>query len=168
MMYPPQGTKADLTTLETRLSAARAGYIDDLWICLSHRSYLFPDDIAKTVTLTAGAGAGNYGDWAEIVDNLGAKFSDLVTSGLQISAMKVRSESEGDNLYQIEIGYGASAEAVAVVDPHELGSGTKHVEGDEQVRFRPPIIPAGQKIYYQMKCETGGATCIVVFRYHYH
>jgi len=142
--------------------------VEDIWTCLHHRSYLFPDDIAKTVTVTAGVGDGDFGDWAEIADNLGAKFSDLATADLYISALKVRSESVDDKLYMIEVGYGESSADVTVIDPHEFGSGTKHVEGDEQVRFRPPSIPAGQKIYYRMKCETGGATCTVVFRYHYH
>ena len=142
--------------------------IADLWDEAHHRSYLFPDDIAKTVTFTAGAGAFAYGDWAEIVDNLAVTFSSKATSDLAISALKIRSASVADNLYQLEIGYGDSAADVTVIDPHEFGSGTKHVEGDEQVRFRPPVIPAGKKIYYRMKCETGGATCAVVFRYHYH
>lgn len=142
--------------------------VEDIWTCLHYRSYIFPDDIAKTATLTAGAGAGDYGDWAELADNLGATLSDLATSDLHISGLKIRSESAADKLYQIELGCGASADAVSVIDPHELGSGTKHVEGDEQVRFRPPLIPAGSKVYYRMKCETGGATCIITIRYHYH
>lgn len=142
--------------------------VRDNWISLHHRSYIFPDDIAKTVTLEAGAGAGNYGAWAEIADNLGAKLSDLITAGLHISGLKIRSESVDNELYQIELGYGESAEAVTTWDVHEFGSGTKKVEGDEQVRFRPPIIPAGSKIYYRMKAETGGATCIITLRYHYH
>jgi len=142
--------------------------VNDIWTCLLHRSYIFPDDIAKTVTLAAGAGAGDYGAWAEVADNLGAKLSDLTTSPLHVSSVKIRSESVADKLYQIELGYGESAEAVTVWDIHEFGSGTKKIEGDEQVRFRPPIIPAGSKVYYRMKCETGGATCIITVRYHYH
>lgn len=142
--------------------------VEDIWTCLLHRSYIFPDDIAKTVTLEAGAGAGDYGSWAEIADNLGATLSDLTTSPLHISGLKIRSESVDNELYQIELGYGESADAVTVVDPHEFGSGTKKIEGDEQVRFRPLSIPVGSKVYYRMKCETGGATCVITLRYHYH
>ncbi|GAH95490.1 unnamed protein product [marine sediment metagenome] len=151
-----------------QVGVASPSQVEDLWTCLLHRSYIFPDDIAKTVTFTAGAGAGDYDDWAEIADNLGAKLSDLTTADLHISGLKIRSESADEKLYQIQLGYGESAEAVTVIDPHELGSGTKHVEGDEQVRFRPPLIPTGSKVYYRMKCETGGATCIITLRYHYH
>ena len=142
--------------------------VRDIWSCLIHRSYVFPDDISKTVTLAAGAGAGDYGDWAEIADNLGAKFSDLTTSPLHISSVKIRSETAADKLYQILFGYGESAAAVTTWDIHEFGSGTKKVEGDEQVRFRPPSIPIGSKVYYRMKAETGGATCTITLRYHYH
>ncbi|MBA7559838.1 hypothetical protein ES708_01454 [subsurface metagenome] len=142
--------------------------VEEIWTCMVHRSYIFPDDIAKTATLTAGVGDGDYGDWAELADNLGAKLSDLTTADLNISGLKIRSESAADKLYQLELGYGESAAAVTVIDPHEFGSGTKKVEGDEQVRFRPPLIPAGSKVYYRMKCETGGATCTVTTRYHYH
>lgn len=151
-----------------QVGCADPAQVKDIWLCNIHRSYLFPDDISKTVTFAAGAGAGDYGDWAEIVDNLGAKLSDLTTTDLHISGLKVRSESVADKLYQVELGYGASAAAVTVIDPHEFGSGTKHVEGDEQVRFRPPSIPAGSKVYYRMKCETGGATCTITLRCHYH
>jgi len=151
--YPPQGTKANIYDIRT---------------CLVHRSYIFPDDIDRTVTVTAGSSDGEFGDWAEIADNEAATFSSKATSDLHISSLRVRSESVADALYLLEIGYGESAKAVAVVDPYEFGAGTKKIEGDEQVRFRPPIIPAGQKIYYRMKCETKDATCTIVFRYHYH
>lgn len=151
-----------------QVGCADPAKVEDIWTCLIHRSYVFPDDISKTVTFTAGVGDGDYGDWAEIADNLGAKLSDLNTAGMHISGVKVRSESVADKLYQIEFGYGESAEAVTVFDIHEFGSGTKKIEGDEQVRFRAPNIPAGSKIYYHMKCETGGATCTVSLRYHSH
>lgn len=142
--------------------------VEDIWVCMHHRSYIYPDDIDKTVTFTAGVGDGDFGAWAELADNLGAKLSDLTTADLAISALKIRSESVEDKLYLIELGHGESAGAVTVVDPHEFGSGTKKIEGDEQVRFRPPSIPAGSKVYYRMKCETGGATCAITIRYHYH
>lgn len=151
-----------------QVGMASPSQVKDNWISLHHRSYVFPDDISKTVTFTAGVGAGDYGAWAEVADNLGVKLSDLVTTDIHISGLKIRSESVDNELYQIELGYGESAEAVTVWDIHEFGSGTKKIEGDEQVRFRPPIIPAGSKLYYRMKAETGGATCVITLRYHYH
>lgn len=142
--------------------------IHDLIIDIHHRSYYFPDDITKTCTLTAGGADNTFGNWAEIADNLGAKLSDQTIYALGVSAMQVRSESVADVLYMFEIGYGQAADNVTNIDVHEFGSGTKFVEGDEVATFRPPLIPAGQKVYYRMKCETGGATCQVFLRYHHH
>jgi len=68
----------------------------------------------------------------------------------------------------IELGYGLTAGAVTVVDVHDFGSGTKHIDSDEQRRVRAPQIPKGQKAYYRMKCETDSAEAVVVLRYHYH
>lgn len=149
------------------LSTLRAQVVD-LILEAHHRSYYFPDDISKTVTLTAGVGDNDFGDWAEIADNLGAIFSDETIHDLGISAMQVRQESVADKLYLFEVGYGLAVDAVTNIDIHEFGSGTKFVDGDEVAWFRPPLVPAGQKIYYRMKCETGGATCQVIFRYHHH
>lgn len=155
MPYPPQGTKADLTTLELELL---------------HLTYLFPEDTDETVTLTAGGTNNTFGAWAEIKDNNNVTLtSKAALKALHISSFRVSDESVADVLYMVEIGYGDGTVAgTTVVSRHDWGSGTKHVSGDNQVRVRPHEIPAGSTIYYRMKCETASATCQARFRYHCH
>lgn len=137
-----------------------------------HRSYLFPDlssDIDLTCTFTSGE-IDEFGAWAEITDSGANTLTTVVAShAIHISAFRVRTSSETDVLYVVEIGYGADVDHVTVIDPHEFGSGTKHIDSDEQARFRPPAIPKGQNVYYRMKTEnTKNATITVELRYHYH
>lgn len=178
----PANIPADIDTLLARLTALRAGYldelgptnlpsdIDDIWLELHHRSLLYPDlstDIDLTCTFTSGA-IDAFGAWAEIDDSGATTFSSLcATDNVHISALRIRTVSETDVLYVIELGYGPNAGAVTIFDVHEFGSGTKHIDSDEQARFRPPAIPAGQNVYYRMKTEdTANATTTIVLRYH--
>jgi hypothetical protein len=137
-----------------------------------HRSYLFPDlstDIDRTCTFTSGA-IDNFGTWAEVTDSLGNTLGDIAALyAIHITAVSLRSPSVADKLYVFEIGYGPDNTHVTVLDPHTFGSGTKHTDGDYQARFRPPVIPLDEKIWYRMKTEdTLNATVLVVFRYHPH
>lgn len=137
---------------------------------LSHRSHLFPDlasDIDLTCVVTAGTSKA-FGAWAELTDGSANKLSTVAESyDVHISALRIRATSVADKLYAIEIGYGPDAANVTIIDPHDFGSGTKKIDSDEQVRFRPPAIPKGQKVYGRLKCETDGATATIVLRYHY-
>jgi len=137
---------------------------------LSHRSYLFPDlseDIDLTCTFTSGA-IDTFGTWAEIADSDTNKMTTIVASNsIHISSIAVRSTSEADVIYVIELGYGLSTSDVTVLNPFAFGSGTKQINSDEQRRFRSLHIPKGQKVYYRMKTEnTLNATATVVLRYH--
>lgn len=137
-----------------------------------HRSYLFPDlssDIDLTCTLTSGE-IDSFGAWAEITDSGANTLTTIVASyAIYISALRIRTASETDVLYVIEIGYGPDVDNVTVIDPHEFGSGTKHIDSDELVGFRPPALPKGQNVYYRMKTEnTKNATVTIELRYHYH
>lgn len=138
---------------------------------LRHRSYLFPDlssNIDLICTFTSGT-SDTFGAWAEIVDSGATTLTSIVANYvLHISGLQVRTASEADVLYVIELGYGPDAGNVTILDVHEFGSGTKQIDSDEQVRFRPIAIPLGQKVYYRMKTEnTAGATVTAVLRYHY-
>jgi len=155
MAHPPQGN-----------------VIPELLVEAHHRSYLYPDlssNIDLTCTFTSGA-IDTFGTWAEITDSGATTMTSIVAANaIYISALRIRTMSETDVLYVIEIGYGAAVESVTVIDAHEFGSGNKKIDSDEQVRFRPPAIPKGQKVYYRMKTEdTLNATTTVEFRYHYH
>ena len=153
------------------VSPAGSAKLDEVHQELLHRSYVFPDmstDIDLTCTFTAGTSKG-YLAWAEITDSDSNKLTTIVASySIHISALRIRSVSVADKLYVIELGYGASASAVPVIDVHEFGSGTKKIDSDEQGRVRAPAIPKGQKVYYRMKCETNSATANVELRYHHH
>lgn len=137
---------------------------------LAHRSYLYPDltsDMDLTCTLTAGTSKA-FGSWVELTDSSSNELSTIVASNdLHISAVRIRETSVSDKLYVIEIGYGLTAESVTTISPHDFGSGTKKIDSDEQVRVRADVIPAGQKIYGRLKCETNGAIATIVIRYHF-
>ena len=148
-----------------------AGKTRKLSLEISHRSYIFPDmpsDIDLTCTFTSGA-IDEFGTWAEITDSGATTLSSIAAGhALHISALRIRTTSEADKLYVIEIGYGPNVGAVTILDPHEFGSGTRQIDSDEQVRFRPPAIPRGLNVYYRMKTEdTLNATVTVEIRYHY-
>ncbi|MBA7571934.1 hypothetical protein ES708_13704 [subsurface metagenome] len=164
-----------LAATEARLAELDAANIpadvDELKLEASHESRLFPDltaDIDLTCILTAGTGKA-FGAWTELEDSSENKLSTIAaSSGLHVSALRVRDTDETNVLYVIEIGYGPDAEHVTVIGPHDFGSGDKKIDSDEQVRVRPPSIPKGQKVYGRLKCETDGAIVTIVVRYHPH
>ena len=136
----------------------------------SHRSYLFPDlsaDIDLTCTVTAGTSKA-FGAWAELTDSGANKLSTIAEDNdLHITALRVRATSVADKLYVLEIGCGPSVDDIICIDPHDFGSGTKHIDSDEHSRFRPHAIQQGLKAYGRLKCETDSATATIVLRYHY-
>ena len=69
MSFPPQGTKADLSVLESRLTAARAGYLDAL--NRDRPSMLFPSVLPKAII--AVPAVGNVAD---------LDFPDIIVAGL--------------------------------------------------------------------------------------
>jgi len=69
MGYPPQGNKADLSTLEDRLTADRAGYLDAL--NRDRPSMLFPSALPKAII--AVPALGNVKD---------LDFPDIIVAGL--------------------------------------------------------------------------------------
>jgi len=54
--------------------------------------------------------------------------------------------------------------------PHPMSNPEARRKNSEARRGRIPsvIIPAGEKVYYRMLCETGSAECEISFRYHTH
>ncbi|GAH15694.1 unnamed protein product, partial [marine sediment metagenome] len=49
-----------------------------------------------------------------------------------------------------------------------LSGDTKKLAAVNYMKIRADEIPAGETVYYHMKCETAGATCEVSLRYHTH
>ena len=140
--------------------------LHQLYIEAFHVTHLFPEDTDETITFAAGGANNTFGAWAEIVDNnpvtLSSKFA---TDDGHISSVKLIDADTNDKVYIIEIAYGA---AKTMITPYDFLSGTVLLPAVQQVRVRAESIPAGEVVYYRMKCETGGATCRVSFRYHYH
>lgn len=131
-----------------------------------HESHLFPEDTDESITFTAGGGNNTFGAWAEIVDNNPVTFSSkFATDDGHISSIKLIDASVNDKVYIIELSYGADKKIVAL---YGFVSGTVLLPPTQQVRIRSCVIPAGETVYYRMKCETGAATCRVLLRYHHH
>jgi len=169
--YPPQGAYVDVTTLLERLTEARAGYLDDLYAFAHHLSHLFPEDSDETVSFAAGGTDNAFGDWAEIKDNNNVTLSSkAATEDLYISSLTIELASLKDVIYLVQIGYGdGTVGGTTAAGSHRFAAPlTKFVDIVQQIRVRPLKIPAGETIYYRMKCETADATCEVCIRYHYH
>ena len=139
--------------------------LEELELEAIHASYLFPEDTDETVTFTAGGTINTFGAWAEVVDNNAVTFSSKLASNEgHISASAIESANTNGKIYLIEIAYGA---AKTIVAKHRFKSG---VENDEfqLCRMRTLKIPAGETVYYRMKCETASATCEINLKYHFH
>lgn len=131
-----------------------------------HESFLFPEDSNETVTLTAHATPDTFSAWTEIVDNNAVTFSSkLALKGGHVSSIMAESSSVDDKVYIYEIGYGA---AKTVVARGRLMSGSVRISVTQQERIRALEIPAGETVYYRIKCETGGADITASIRYHTH
>ena len=172
MSFPPQGIdKADVLanqdTLLSRLTATRAGYIDDNYDALHHASVIFPGDTDLTVTLTAGEAANTWGTWAEIEDNEATKLSALIASYPgHITVVQEEELSDINALYMLELAYGDAK--IPILEQRFAGSG----------RFQSPRhlartfgneIPAGEKVYYRLKSDTGVADTVKAhIRIHLH
>ena len=139
--------------------------LEELELEASHASYLFPEDTDETVTFTAGGTNNTFGAWVEIGDNNAVTFSSKLASNEgHISASAIESANINGKVYLIEIAYGAAKTIVAI---HRFKSevGT---EKFQLCRMRTLKIPAGETVYYRMKCETASATCEINLKYHFH
>jgi hypothetical protein len=99
----------------------------------------------------------------EVVDNVGNKLSDKITSITHFSDTKIETYSDKNQEYMYQIAYGASK----VVVGGRRVSPIKE-SGEYSIDLKTLPVPAGEKIYYRCMCTSGGETCTVLFRYHYH
>ena len=146
MGYPPQGNRDH----EVRNSVI-------------HDTHIFPEDTPDALVFTAGAIANEWSAWALIVDAPAGNIfhGEFTTVHGHISGITIETVSNNGQIYILEISYGASNIQVAATRFYG-GAVPKQSE-----RIRSVIIPAGEIIYYRMKCETGGATAEGHIR-HYH
>lgn len=120
------------------------------------------------VTFTAGGTADTFGAWAEIDTVVGGDTfsSKLTDNDGYILGISIEDLDSKDKRYLLEIAYG---DARTVVLRHRFVSGEeKKLPAIQFVRIRAEQIPAGEMVYYHMKCETVLATCEISLRYHFH
>jgi len=147
----PTPSSADVTTLLREIH---------------HASHIFPEDTDEFLTFTAGVGDHEWSSWVEIEDSSGHTLSEKATSHLHISALMVENCSVRDKVYLIEI---AQGDAYTPVTPYRFIAGeTTKLPAIQHATVRADHIPAGETIYYRMKCESGGKTCDLHIRYHLH
>jgi len=151
-----------------QIGCADLRLIDQLILEMQHESDIFPEDTDEAVTFTAGAPANTFGSWAEIaVDGNGTTFSSKVaTENAHISGILIEDLSDKDKRYLLEIAHGA--DKTNVLRHRFLSGEVKKLEAVQFMRIRAEDIPAGETVYYRLKCETAGATCEISLRYHTH
>lgn len=141
--------------------------VEDIVLEHHHITHIFPEDTNETVTFTAGGTANIFGAWIEIEDNNGVKLSSKFTQKIgHISAVMIEDTSIKDKRYLIEVAYGSTK---VFISRHRFVAGeTTNLPAVQQIRVKAENIPAGEKLYYRMKCETAGETAELCIRYHYH
>ncbi|MBA7701135.1 hypothetical protein ES703_109866 [subsurface metagenome] len=142
--------------------------VDWLYLDSQHDSAIFPEDTDESVTFTAGGDANTFGSWAEIeVDAIGTTFSSKVaTENGHISGILIEDISVKDKHYLLEIAYGD--DKTVVLRHRFIAWDVKKLDAVNYMRIRADDIPAGETVYYRMKCETAGASCEISLRYHTH
>ena len=142
----------------------------ELRLEMEHDSSIFPDSTELACTFTAGTPANAWSAWAEVVDDTAPTpvtfSSKFATQAGHLSGAQIEDLSHKDKRYQLCLAYG---DAKVCIFHHRFLSGeVKKLPAIQVVRVRAAQIPAGEAIYYRLKCEQAGATCEVSFRYHYH
>lgn len=134
---------------------------------IHHTTGIFPHDTNLTLTFTAHADANTWSSWAEIVDSGTNKFSDLIIKDAHITAFLLEKCDLKEKIFMFEAAYG---DAKVLVTHYRFVSGeTVKLPPIQQVRIRSDHFPAGEKVYYRMKCEQAGSqTCQLHIRYYLH
>ncbi len=133
---------------------------------IQHDSAIFPEDTDEFLVFTAGVGDNEWSAWVEIEDSSGNMFSDKIIATTHLSALMIEDANVKDKVYLIEIAYG---DAKVPVTPYRFIAGELvKMPAVQHMRVRADHIPAGETVYYRMKCETGGKTCSLHIRYHTH
>lgn len=140
-----------------------ANLIEHIWLTQTHVSTIFPEDTNELVTVTAGNVADTFGAWAELVDDtpvaLSTKFAD---NPGHIVAIFVEEASVTDKRYLLELAYGDDK---TVICRSRFMKAAVILDVGHQTRVRSIEVPAGETIYYRLKCETADATAEIHLRY---
>ncbi|MCK4721768.1 MAG: hypothetical protein KAT75_00620 [Dehalococcoidia bacterium] len=141
--------------------------VDFLVLEARHETHLWPEDSDEVCTLTAGAVNNAFSDWAELDidgdgDTLSSKFADDIG---HLSAVSILHVETTDVEYILEIAYGDDRTNIA--RQLFMARGVYKLAGVFFQRIRAQSIPAGETVYYRMKCAAGGNTCEISVRYHF-
>ena len=128
-----------------------------------HVSDIFPEDTDETVTVTAGGTAHVFGAWAEVTDGVNTLSSKFATKSGHITGILIEETSRTDEIYLLEISYGASKIGIA---NSRFMKTTVFLDVSHQTRIRSFHIPPGETIYYRLKCVTALSTASIHFRYY--
>lgn len=128
-----------------------------------HTTFVFPASSADTCTITSGVGADTWSDYVEIVDAPGANSLStyFATQHGDLTAMVVEDASIADEIFVVEISYGA---AHIIVTRFRLQTETNFLPTAQVLRIRSLLTPAGETLYYRCMSESGGEDIEVHFR----
>lgn len=138
-------------------------YLDEILEETRHTSYIWPEATNIHATLSAPVGANTWGNWVELADGSGNKFSDKITSITHLSDTKIEEYSDKNQTYMYQFAYGDSK----VIVGGRRVSPIKE-SGEYAIDLKTMPIPIGEKFYARCMCSSGGETCTVLIRYHYH
>jgi len=137
-----------------------------------HDTLIFPENSGIALTLVAGPVANAFdGDvWGRLDDENGNHFDELLatvhpTWDIHLAAIVLEDASAKDKVYYLEISYGAARTQVTRT---RVMAGNTKVGALNRTTVRAEYIPAGERIYYRMMCETANATLEVHLRAHGH
>ncbi len=132
-----------------------------------HETKIFPDPPGTNlyVRFTAGGTNNTFGDWAEIEDSAAAKLTPKFQyyPGYIVSVI-TEDFSRRDEVYLFELAYGETVKTT--IGRSRVQGATLLEDTAMQERMRTLQIPAGEKVYYRMACETADATLDCHIRYY--
>lgn len=145
MEYPPQGTKANLTTVLGDIAASEH-YFHSRW-------RVYPQDVTKTIQLKAGATANTFGSWVEAIPLNTVPF-DYDAIGLVIDAVSAATT------YHIQLGYSITDGDTPAANDECGERRTKLVtvpiaRATEILEIRGQEIPAKGKLWGRLKTASG-------------
>lgn len=120
---------------------------------------IWPTSSLATMEFSTGA-TDTFGAWAEITDSTGASFTTELISDGHIIGGVIESNSDNDEIYIIELGYGAGPTTIGAF--RFLGGAVPK----QSANLNTKIIPSGEIVKYRMKASKENITCKGHLRYH--
>lgn len=145
------------------MSYERATYLatKSLLAHIENVTYLFPESTLDYVLFATAAGVNTWTNWVEIVGFVGGMtFSSrfAATPGYLTDIM-VYLHAPANVIYEMEVGWGVAYTVVGRV--------RMYADWTYHLPMWSAQIPAGQVVYYRMRCENSPASMRGAFRYHY-